>query len=103
MYSEAKKNFSHHGIMVSDVAVDLGKMMEQKQGAITGLTKGIEGLFKKNKAHSPVGLPASLQLPVHPFHLGMVRVPPLPPPPAPLTSPLLPGRIRSRTPRDGAS
>eukprot|EP00873_Tetraselmis_striata_P011958 jgi/Tetstr1/432222/TSEL_021678.t1 len=49
MYSEAKKNFSHHGIMVSDVAVDLGKMMEQKQGAITGLTKGIEGLFKKNK------------------------------------------------------
>lgn len=52
MYSEAKKNFAHHGITVSDVSIDLDKMMEQKQGAITGLTKGIEGLFKKNKVRA---------------------------------------------------
>ena len=49
MYAEATKNFAHHGIMVSDVKVDMEKMMAQKEGAIEGLTKGIEGLFKKNK------------------------------------------------------
>jgi len=49
MYSEAKKNFAHHGIEFGDLKINLDKMMEQKQGAITGLTKGIEGLFKKYK------------------------------------------------------
>ena len=36
--------------MVKDVSIDLGKMMEQKDKAVDGLTKGIEFLFKKNKA-----------------------------------------------------
>ena len=49
MYYEAKNSFAHHGIKVSDVQVDLPTMMKQKEGAVTGLTKGIEGLFKKNK------------------------------------------------------
>jgi len=49
MYAEATKSFAHHGIMVSDVKVDMEKMMAQKASAIEGLTKGIEGLFKKNK------------------------------------------------------
>ena len=30
-------------------AVDVAAMMKQKLGAVDGLTKGIEGLFKKNK------------------------------------------------------
>jgi len=49
MYAEAKNNFAHHGINVAGVEVDLPKMMEQKDTAVDGLTKGIEGLFKKNK------------------------------------------------------
>lgn len=49
MYHEAKHAFKHHGVIVSDVQVDLPAMMKQKEQAVTGLTKGIEGLFKKNK------------------------------------------------------
>ena len=33
----------------SDVSIDVTKMMEQKSKSVSGLTKGIEGLFKKNK------------------------------------------------------
>ncbi len=29
--------------------MDIKKMMAQKDKAVTGLTKGVEGLFKKNK------------------------------------------------------
>lgn len=32
-----------------DVTFDWDGMMKQKESAVTGLTKGIEGLFKKNK------------------------------------------------------
>jgi pyruvate/2-oxoglutarate dehydrogenase complex dihydrolipoamide dehydrogenase (E3) component len=34
----------------SEVSIDVSKMMEQKAKSVTGLTQGIEGLFKKNKA-----------------------------------------------------
>ena len=36
-------------LTASDVSLDLGAMMGQKDTAVAGLTKGIEGLFKKNK------------------------------------------------------
>ena len=49
MYAEAKHSFASHGVVVDNVSVDLDKMMEQKLNAVDGLTKGIEGLFKKNK------------------------------------------------------
>lgn len=49
MYYDAKKKFEGHGVMVEGVKIDLEKMMEQKQASVDGLTKGIEGLFKKNK------------------------------------------------------
>jgi len=49
MYAEATKNFKSHGITVDNVSVDLKAMMQQKDKAVDGLTKGIEGLFKKNK------------------------------------------------------
>lgn len=35
--------------MVDNVQIDIKKMMAQKDKAVTGLTKGVEGLFKKNK------------------------------------------------------
>jgi dihydrolipoamide dehydrogenase len=34
---------------VTDVKMDIDKMMKNKAKAVTGLTGGIEGLFKKNK------------------------------------------------------
>jgi len=49
MYAEAKHSFASHGVMVDKVDIDLPKMMAQKDNAVDGLTKGIEGLFKKNK------------------------------------------------------
>lgn len=48
-YHEAKTRFSKHGVNVSDVTMDVAAMQAQKSRAVTGLTKGIEGLFKKNK------------------------------------------------------
>ena len=50
LYHEVKKNAESHGVMVDGVRMDLGKMMAQKDTAVSGLTKGIEGLFKKYKA-----------------------------------------------------
>jgi dihydrolipoamide dehydrogenase len=49
MLHQAQHDFKTHGIKVSDVQVDLPQMMVNKANAVTGLTKGIEGLFKKNK------------------------------------------------------
>ena len=49
MYHEAKASFAHHGIKFSNLEIDLPAMMSQKDKAVAGLTKGIEGLFKKNK------------------------------------------------------
>ncbi|KAI7835395.1 hypothetical protein COHA_010705 [Chlorella ohadii] len=50
MYAEAKHAFQKHGVLVDGVAVDVAAMQRQKASAVEGLTKGIEGLFKKNKA-----------------------------------------------------
>ena len=47
-FSEAK-NFSNLGIEVSDVKLNLQKMMQNKEKAVSVLTKGVEFLFKKNK------------------------------------------------------
>lgn len=49
MYHDAQHNFGSHGVKVGSVSIDLPAMMQQKDKAVTGLTKGIEGLFKKNK------------------------------------------------------
>ena len=53
MFSEARDSFSHHGVLVSDLKFDWGVMQKQKNEAVSGLTKGIEGLFKKNKVSQP--------------------------------------------------
>ena len=49
LYSEVKNHASNYGVSVDGVHMDVGKMMAQKDKAVVGLTKGIEGLFKKNK------------------------------------------------------
>jgi len=49
LYEEAEKNFADMGIGVGKLSLDLEKMMGRKDEAVTGLTKGVEFLFKKNK------------------------------------------------------
>lgn len=51
MYHEAMHAFPSHGVKFSSVEVDLPAMMAQKDKAVSNLTKGIEGLFKKNKVN----------------------------------------------------
>lgn len=51
-YHDAVHSFKNYGIVVDNVRVDWGAMQKQKDTAVSGLTKGIEGLFKKNKVCS---------------------------------------------------
>lgn len=48
LYAETKHSFARMGILASST-IDFSKMMEFKQEAINGNTKGIDFLFKKNK------------------------------------------------------
>lgn len=48
-YHEAQHSFKDLGINVKEVSMDFGQLMKQKEKAVTGLTSGIEYLFKKNK------------------------------------------------------
>jgi len=55
-YEEAKHGMEKHGISVGgEVSIDVSKMMAQKMKSVGGLTKGIEGLFKKNKVNHVIG------------------------------------------------
>jgi dihydrolipoamide dehydrogenase len=46
---EAQHDFKKLGIITGEVSVDFKQLMNQKTESVTGLTKGIEGLMKKNK------------------------------------------------------
>tara|TARA_B100000575_G_scaffold107052_1_gene85260 strand:- start:598 stop:2001 length:1404 start_codon:yes stop_codon:yes gene_type:complete len=48
-FHKAKKNFFNQGIEVSDVKLNVEKMMNNKNKSVQVLTKGVEFLFKKNK------------------------------------------------------
>ncbi|CAG8615448.1 8610_t:CDS:2, partial [Paraglomus brasilianum] len=48
IYHQAKHEFKSRGIDISEVKLNLPNMMKAKERAVTGLTRGIEGLFKKN-------------------------------------------------------
>ncbi len=48
LYHEAEAAFAQHGIKTSRLTLDLKTMMARKDEVVTGLTTGIEGLFKKN-------------------------------------------------------
>ena len=49
MYHQTIHDLKHRGIEVDDVHLNLGQMLKAKVQSVTSLTKGIEGLFKKNK------------------------------------------------------
>jgi dihydrolipoamide dehydrogenase len=53
-YEDARLHFADHGIKAK-VELDLTTMQERKSKVVLDLTKGIEGLFKKNKVTYIVG------------------------------------------------
>ena len=48
-FHKAKKDFNNQGIEISDIKLNINKMMANKEKSIQVLTKGVEFLFKKNK------------------------------------------------------
>ena len=48
-FHKAKKDFNQQGIEISDIKLNIEKMMSNKNKSIQVLTKGVEFLFKKNK------------------------------------------------------
>ena len=48
-FHKAKKDFTQQGIEISDIKLNIDKMMSNKNKSIQTLTKGVEFLFKKNK------------------------------------------------------
>lgn len=49
LYDQIVHRASEHGILTENPAVNVGKMIDRKDGVVTKMTKGIEYLFKKNK------------------------------------------------------
>lgn len=49
LYALARHRFDHHGIKISPPELDLGRMLARKDEVVASLTRGIAGLFKKNK------------------------------------------------------
>lgn len=49
LYHLAKTRFSHHGIGLQGVELDLGRMIARKNEVVKSLTDGIAFLFRKNK------------------------------------------------------
>jgi dihydrolipoamide dehydrogenase len=48
-YAETKHSLAEHGIHTGDVRLDLAAMLARKNKIVDTLTRGIDGLFKKNK------------------------------------------------------
>ncbi|KAJ8901182.1 hypothetical protein NDN08_007032 [Rhodosorus marinus] len=48
LFEEANHTFKTHGINLTGVSIDLDQMMRKKAQSVTGLTRGVEGLFKMN-------------------------------------------------------
>ena len=48
-YHKAQKDFGNQGIEISDIKLNIEKMMSNKDKSVQILTKGVEFLFKKNK------------------------------------------------------
>ena len=54
-YASAKNVHADWGIEYTELSLNLEKMMGQKDAAVSGLTQGVEYLFKKNKVDSFLG------------------------------------------------
>src|SRR5687767_3295705 len=49
LYHQTLHAFKAHGVIARDVLLDLKSMLARKDNVVTSLTRGVEGLFKKNK------------------------------------------------------
>lgn len=49
LFHEAKNGFAHHGIQASGIGIDIPAMMSRKDGVVQTLTRGVAGLFRKNR------------------------------------------------------
>lgn len=49
LYFQARNHFSAMGIQTGDVKLDLPTMLARKEGIVSTLSKGIDGLFRKHK------------------------------------------------------
>jgi dihydrolipoamide dehydrogenase len=49
LYDQIRHKSDAHGFSVGEVTVDVGRMMKRKDEVVSGLTRGVEGLFRKNK------------------------------------------------------
>ncbi|MCE9593145.1 MAG: dihydrolipoyl dehydrogenase [Planctomycetes bacterium] len=49
LFREATHSFAAHGVKVGSVELDLATMLARKDATVDSLTKGVAGLFKKNK------------------------------------------------------
>lgn len=64
-YHEAHTALAEHGVKTTGVTFDLPTMMQRKDKIVATLTKGVEGLFKKNKVtrytgHARLGGPGKV-------------------------------------------
>src|SRR3954470_12478361 len=55
-FSFAKKEASKHGIVIDNVTVDIGKMLQRKDKVVKTLTGGVRALMKTNKVTTFEGL-----------------------------------------------
>lgn len=67
LYHQAKTRFVTHGIKVGSLDFDLPAMLKRKEQIVTGLTRGVEGLLKKNKitrylGHGRLTAPGKIQV-----------------------------------------
>lgn len=54
-YHDAQHLFSDHGIQVGEVSLDLKTVMARKDKVVNNLTRGVQGLLKKNKVELRTG------------------------------------------------
>jgi dihydrolipoamide dehydrogenase len=55
LYEEVETRFAQHGIQVGGVGLDLAAMLERKDQVVDQLTRGVAGLFRKNKVDHVLG------------------------------------------------
>ncbi|GBF49780.1 dihydrolipoamide dehydrogenase [Leptospira ryugenii] len=55
-YHKAKHKLGDHGISISNVKIDIKKMMERKDKVVSEVTSGVDYLMKKNKITRYLGL-----------------------------------------------
>src|SRR5712691_9844553 len=48
-FAEARHGLAEHGIEIGELGLDLAAMMARKDKVVSGLTRGVEFLFRKNK------------------------------------------------------